>query len=92
MKLGIAGRIAQAFIKSKLSVLLIFAALGLGAFSIYLTPSEEEPQISVPLADVFIQYQGANPQEVESRVIEPMEKIQTQVDEFLMELTRRTLN
>lgn len=75
MNLGIAGKTARAFIKSKLSVLLIFASLALGAFSIYLTPSEEEPQISVPLADIFVRYQGASPEEVESRIIEPMEKM-----------------
>ena len=75
MNLGIAGKTAQAFIKSKLSVLLIFASLGLGAFSIYLTPSEEEPQINVPIADIFVRYPGASPREIESRVVEPLEKM-----------------
>lgn len=75
MKLGIAGKTAQAFIKSKLTVLLIIASLAIGAFSVYLTPSEEEPQIIVPMADIFVMYNGANPEEVESRIAQPLEKI-----------------
>ncbi len=75
MKIGIAGKTAQAFIKSKLTVLLIIASLALGAFSIYLTPSEEEPQINVPMADIFVRYQGASPEEVEKRVVQPLEKL-----------------
>ena len=75
MKLGIAGKIAQAFIKSKLTVLLIFASLAIGAYSIYLTPSEEEPQITVPISNIFVMYNGASAEEVESRVSKPLEKI-----------------
>ena len=75
MKVGIAGNIAQAFIKSKITLLLIIASLALGVYSIYLTPSEEEPQINVPMADIFIRYQGASPEEVETRITEPFERI-----------------
>jgi multidrug efflux pump subunit AcrB len=75
MKLGIAGKTAQVFIKSKLTVLLIIASLAIGAFSVYLTPSEEEPQIIVPMADIFVMYNGASPEEVESRISQPLEKI-----------------
>ncbi len=75
MELGIAGKVAKAFIKSKLTFLLIIASLAIGAFSIYLTPSEEEPQIVVPMADIFVMYNGASPSEVESRIVEPMEKL-----------------
>ncbi|MBL1214714.1 MAG: efflux RND transporter permease subunit [Ignavibacteriae bacterium] len=75
MKLGIAGKTAQAFIKSKLTVLLIIASLAIGAFSVYLTPSEEEPQIIVPMADIFVMHNGASPEEVESRISQPLEKI-----------------
>lgn len=75
MKTGIAGNIAKAFITSKLSFLMIIASLIIGAFSISLTPSEEEPQISVPMADIFVRYPGANPKEVESRVVKPLEKL-----------------
>ena len=75
MKTGMAGNIAKAFITSKLSFLLIIASLIIGAFSISLTPSEEEPQISVPMADIFVRYAGANPEEVEHRVVQPLEKL-----------------
>lgn len=75
MENGISGKIAGAFIKSKLSILLMFAFMLLGLFSIYFIPREEEPQIEVPMADIMIGYPGATPQEVESGVIQSIEKI-----------------
>lgn len=75
MEHGISGKIANAFIKSKLSILLVFAFLLLGIFSIYFIPREEDPQIEVPTADIMLGYPGASPQETESRVVQPMEKI-----------------
>src|SRR5512140_1474827 len=74
-RLGTAGKIAHAFIVSKLTPLAIIAALLLGAFSIWKTPREEEPQIVVPMLDVFVQMPGATPAEVEQRVSVPMEKL-----------------
>ncbi|MGA2237573.1 MAG: hypothetical protein ABSG23_19105, partial [Terriglobales bacterium] len=56
--LGLAGRIAHTFIDSKLTPLIIVAALLLGAFAILETPREEEPQIVVPMLDVFVQMPG----------------------------------
>lgn len=79
MKLGLSGNLAKAFIQSKLTVLFIIAILALGVFSIYLTPSEEEPQINIPMADIYVQYPGANPKEVESRLAEPLEKMITNI-------------
>ena len=75
MENGISGKIANAFIKSKLSILLVFAFLLLGIFSIYFIPREEDPQIEVPTADIMIGYPGATPKEVESGVVQPIEKI-----------------
>ncbi|MDR1706761.1 MAG: efflux RND transporter permease subunit [Prevotella sp.] len=75
MENGISGKIAGAFIRSKLSILLMFAFMLLGLFSIYFIPREEEPQIEVPMADIMVGYPGATPQEVESGVIQPIEKI-----------------
>ena len=75
MKTGIAGTLARLFINSKLTPLLMVVFLLIGVYSGYLTPREEEPQIDVPIADIFIQYPGASPKEVESRVTEPLEKI-----------------
>jgi len=77
--LGVAGRIAHTFIDSKLTPLVIVAALLLGAFSILETPREEEPQIVVPMLDVFVQMPGASPEEISQRVSLPMEKLLREV-------------
>lgn len=77
---GIAGRIASTFIDSKLTPLLMVAFLGIGIYGAWLTPREEEPQIDVPIADIFIQYPGASPAEVERRVVEPLERIISNID------------
>ncbi|HEX9736437.1 MAG TPA: efflux RND transporter permease subunit [Thermoanaerobaculia bacterium] len=72
--LGPAGKIGRFFIDSKLTPLLVAAALGLGAFAVALTPREEEPQIVVPIVDLFVGLPGASPTEVENRVTVPLEK------------------
>lgn len=72
---GIAGRIAGAFIDSKLTPLFIGASLLAGLFSIISLPREEEPQIIVPMIDVFVGMPGAGVAEVEERVTRPMEKL-----------------
>ncbi|MGA2924216.1 MAG: efflux RND transporter permease subunit, partial [Candidatus Sulfotelmatobacter sp.] len=77
--LRLAGRIAHTFIDSKLTPLVIVAALLLGAFSILKTPREEEPQIVVPMLDVFVQMPGASADEVAQRVSLPMEKLLREV-------------
>ncbi len=78
-RLRLAGRIAHSFIDSKLTPLVIVAALLLGAFSILKTPREEEPQIIVPMLDVFVQMPGASSDEVAQRVSAPMEKLLREV-------------
>src|SRR5512140_3775349 len=78
-RLGLAGRIANTFIASKLTPLVIVAALLLGVFSILQTPREEEPQIVVPMLDVFVQMPGASPEEISQRVSLPMEKLLREV-------------
>ncbi len=71
--LGIAGRIARAFIDSKLTPLIVAAALLLGVFAVKMTPREEEPQIVVPMVDIYLPMPGATPREVEERVVKPIE-------------------
>jgi len=73
--LGLAGRLAQAFIESKLTPLVIAASILIGAGAVVLLPREEEPQIVVPMIDVFATMPGATPKEVETRVTTPMEKL-----------------
>ena len=72
---GISGKIANAFIESKLTPLIVIASLLLGIFAVILTPREEEPQIVVPMIDVSVTYTGASAKEVEERVTRPMEKL-----------------
>ncbi len=74
-EIGIAGRLAGAFIDSKLTPLVVIASLALGLLAVVALPREEEPQIIVPMVDVFVQMPGASPQEVEQRVTRPMEKL-----------------
>jgi len=72
---GIAGNIAKQFINSKLTPLLMFVFMAVGIYSAMLTPKEEEPQIEVPIADIFLQYPGASATEIESRIVKPLESI-----------------
>ena len=72
---GIAGRMAAAFIHSKLTPLIIVASLLLGVYAVIALPREEEPQIIVPMVDVFVDMPGASPSEVEQRVTRPLEKL-----------------
>ena len=74
MKTGFAGRIAHAFLQSKLTPLFILASLAVGALALFATPREEEPQIRVPMVDVAVSWPGAEPAEVASRVVEPIER------------------
>jgi multidrug efflux pump subunit AcrB len=74
MRVGLAGRIAHAFLGSKLTPLLIAASLGLGALALLATPREEEPQIRVPMVDVTVAWPGAEPGEIETRIVEPLER------------------
>jgi multidrug efflux pump subunit AcrB len=73
--MGLAGRIASAWINSKLTPLFLGASLLIGLFSIWRLPREEEPQIVVPMIDVMVAMPGASAREVEERVTKPMEKL-----------------
>ena len=74
-EMGLAGKIAHAFIHSELTPLLVVASVLLGAGAIYMLPREEEPQIVVPMIDVFVQFPGTSAKEMEERVTKPMEKL-----------------
>ncbi len=78
-KLGIAGRIAATFIDSPISPLLMVATLAIGLLGLIFTPRQEDPQISVPMIDVFVQYPGASADQVASLVTEPLERILYQI-------------
>ena len=72
---GPAGRVAQIFINSKLTPLIVITAVLLGLAAIFLLPREEEPQIKVPIVDVFVNMAGSSAKEVEERATRPMEKL-----------------
>ncbi|MCC5632241.1 efflux RND transporter permease subunit [Nostoc sphaeroides CHAB 2801] len=74
-RLGFVGKLAKKFIDSKLTPLIILVALLLGIGATLILPREEEPQITVPMADVFVQMPGASAKDVEQRVTAPMEKL-----------------
>ena len=67
--------VTRTFVDSKITPLLIIFSFLLGLFAIIFTPSEEEPQIVVPMVDVLVSMPGASPAEIETRVINPMEKL-----------------
>ena len=72
--MGISGRIASAFLRSKLTPLVTLASLAVGGLAIVATPREEEPQISVPMIDVIAVLPGAGPRETENLLARPLEK------------------
>jgi multidrug efflux pump subunit AcrB len=78
-ELGIAGKLAHAFINSKLTPLFIAASLALGIFAVAIIPREEEPQIIVPMLDIVTAMPGASPAEVEQRVTLPIETLVHQI-------------
>ncbi len=73
--LGLSGRIARAFQASQLTPLLALAAMLMGVFAVLVTPREEEPQIDVTFANIFIAFPGASAEQVENLVASPMEKV-----------------
>ena len=73
-------RVVAAFLRGNLSVLLILVMLITGLAALYLTPREEEPQIVVPLADVYIQMPGASAEVVEQQVANRLERLLYQID------------
>jgi len=72
---GFIARIVNYFVDSKLTPLVVMLMLALGVFAVINTPSEEEPQIVVPMIDIFVEMPGATAKEIEQRVINPMEKL-----------------
>ena len=73
--LGLAGKVARAFIDSKLTPLIVIASILLGAFAVVMLPREEEPQIKVPMVDVLVAMPVFSAKEVEERATRPMEKL-----------------
>ncbi|QYJ92494.1 efflux RND transporter permease subunit [Shewanella spartinae] len=78
-RLGFSGRLAAMFQLSAITPLLALLGLLLGLFAVMVTPKEEEPQIDVTFADIYIPFPGATPSEVEHLVTQPMEEVISQI-------------
>ncbi len=87
---GLSGRIAALFISSKLTPLVMLGSLLLGLFAVLLTPREEEPQIVVPMADVWLPFPGASAKVVEEQITKPIERKLSEIKgvEYLYSLSR----
>lgn len=85
--------VVRPFLAGHLPILLIVLAGCLGAAAILLTPRQEEPQIVVPLADVYVQFPGAGAAEVEKLVATPLERLLWQIDgvEYVYSVSRRDM-
>ena len=77
---GIIASIVNKFLTSHLAIVLIILAVSMGIAAVLVTPREEEPQIIVPMADVYVQSPGASAEEVEKLVATPLEKLLWQID------------
>ena len=79
-KLGFSGSIAARFQSSQITPLLALVGLLLGVVAVLVTPREEEPQINVTFANVFIPFPGASAREVESLVASPAEQVLDEIE------------
>jgi multidrug efflux pump subunit AcrB len=78
--LGFSGKLAAAFQESKLTPLLALTGILLGLFAVLVTPREEEPQINVTFANIFVGFPGASATEVENLVATPMEQVLAEIE------------
>jgi len=78
--LGIAGKMARAFINSPLSPILLFASLAIGLLGLAMTPRQEDPQISVPMVDIFVAYPGASSAQTAKQVASPLERVMSEIE------------
>ena len=89
-RLGWSGRTASAFLGAQITPLLALTLLLLGAFAVWTTPREEEPQINVTMANVLIPFPGASVRDVEQMVATPAEQVLSQIagTEHVMSVSR----
>ena len=79
-KLGFSGTLAQRFQESKITPLLALTGLLLGFFAVAITPREEEPQINVTFANIFVAFPGASAADVENLVAIPLEQVLSEIE------------
>ncbi len=88
---GVILGIVKSFVISNISVIMVIVALCLGAAAVLVTPREEEPQIVVPMADIFVNVPGASAEEVEKLAASPLERMLWQIDgvEYVYSMSSR---
>jgi multidrug efflux pump subunit AcrB len=79
-RLGLSGRLAAAFQANPITPLIALMGLLLGLVAVMVTPREEEPQIDVTMANVFVPYPGASAREVEQLVSTPLEQKLSEIE------------
>ncbi len=79
-ELGFSGALAKRFQDSKITPLLALTGLLMGLFAIAITPREEEPQINVTFANIFVPFPGASAVEVENIVAIPLEQVLSEIE------------
>ncbi len=79
-RLGLSGGIAKKFLTTEITPLLALVGLLLGLFAVLVTPREEEPQINVTFANVFIPFPGASSEDVERLIASPAEQILSEIE------------
>jgi multidrug efflux pump subunit AcrB len=79
-RLGISGAIAKKFLHTEITPLLALVGLLLGLFAVLITPREEEPQINVTFANVFVPFPGASAREVEQLISIPAEQVFSEIE------------
>ncbi len=77
--LGFSGALAKKFLFSEITPLLALVGVLMGLFAILVTPKEEEPQINVTFANIFIPFPGASVSEVEQLVSSPAEQVLSEI-------------
>ena len=80
--LGLAGRLTRSFITSPLTPLFLLASLAMGMIALVSLPREEEPQISVPIVDIFIRADGLKAEDAVKLITEPLEQIIQSIDQI----------
>ncbi|OQX45753.1 MAG: multidrug transporter AcrB, partial [Candidatus Sedimenticola endophacoides] len=79
-RLGISGAVAKRFLCTEITPLLALLGLLLGLFAVAVTPREEEPQINVTFANVFIPFPGASASEIEHLLASPAEQVLSEIE------------
>ncbi len=83
-------RVVRIFLESNLSIILVVFSLIVGVAALFITPREEDPQIVVPMADIYVNFPGHSAAEVEQLAASPLERVLYQIDgvEYVYSMSR----